>query len=113
VPQVLGSAPAQPTPGNTNPVASAARTLGNYRGTGATGPFVNRTFEWGVVIATLLSILRIVPRHWARLPHVFHELRKTNAVLFIPQLITRTLYCLQRSGLIPPVVTTTPYRYPP
>ena len=35
-------------------------------------PFVNRTFEWGVVIATFLSVLSVVPRHCARLAYFFH-----------------------------------------
>ena len=36
--------------------------LGSYFcGTGEIVPFVNRTVEWGVVIATFLSVLSIVP----------------------------------------------------
>ena len=50
------------------------------------------TFEWGGVIATLLSILSIVPRHCARLIHFLHpKLREINAVLSTPQLMTLTL----------------------
>ena len=49
--------------GNANP---AAHNLGNYRGAGEIVPFVNRTLEWGVVIATFVSVLSIVPRHCAR-----------------------------------------------
>ena len=78
--------------GDANPAASAARTLGNYRGTGETVPFVNRVFEWGVVIATFLSILSIVPRHCARLADFFHpKLRDINAVLITLRLIALAL----------------------
>ena len=42
-----------------------ARNWGNWHGTAETVPLVNRTLEWGVVIATLWSILSIVPRHCA------------------------------------------------
>ena len=45
---------------------------GNYRGTGDVVPLVNRTFEWGVVIATFLSALSTVPRHCARLTYFLH-----------------------------------------
>ena len=33
---------------------------------------VNRTFEWGAVIAPFLSVLSIVPRHCARLTYFLH-----------------------------------------
>ena len=73
--------------GNAN---SAARSLGHYHGTGDIVPFVNRTFEWGLVIATLLSVLSIVPHHCVRLTYFLHrklrELRKISAVLIAPQL---------------------------
>ena len=42
--------------GNANSVAPAAPAdpnLGNYHGTGELVPFVNRTFEWGVVISNI------------------------------------------------------------
>ena len=58
--------------GNANPAACAAlaaRTLGDCRGTGELVPFVNRTFEWEVVIATFVPVLRIVPHHCARLTY--------------------------------------------
>ena len=51
--------------GVTNPVAPTACNLGNYHGTGEIVPFVNRIFEWGVVIATFFSILSVVPCHCA------------------------------------------------
>ena len=35
-------------------------------------PFVDRTFEWGVVIAAFLGTLSIVPRHCVRLTYFFH-----------------------------------------
>ena len=54
---------------NANPAAPAARTYPNYRGTWEIVPFVNRTFEWAVVIATFLSVLTAAPRHCARLTH--------------------------------------------
>ena len=85
--------------GNANPVAPAApathpaaRSLGNYAGTAET----DRTFEWGVVTATLLSVLSILPRHCARLTGFLHpKLRQINAVLITPQLITLPLRRLQ------------------
>ena len=42
----------------------------NRQETGKISPFVNRTFEWGVVIATFLSVSSVVPRHcpFDRLP---------------------------------------------
>ena len=46
--------------------------LGECRGTGGIVPFVNRTFEWGVVIATFLSVLSTVPRRCARLTDFLH-----------------------------------------
>ena len=50
---------------------------------------MGRNFEWGVYITTLLSVLSIVPRHSARLTHFLHpKLRKMNAVLIAPQLMT-------------------------
>ena len=49
-------------------------------------PFVNRTFGWGVVIATFLSVLSIVPRHCARLTQFLHpKLRKIDVVLISPK----------------------------
>ena len=85
--------------GNANPVAPAARNLGNYHGTWEIVPFVSRTFEWGVVIATFLSVLNIVPLHCAHLTYFLHpNLRKMNAVLLAAQLITLTL---RRAGSIP------------
>ena len=63
---------------------------------------MNGTFEWGVVIATYLSVLSIMPRHCARLTFFLHpKLRKINAVLLTPQLITLTLRRLRRAGSIP------------
>ena len=54
---------------------------------------MRRIFEWGVVIATILFVLSIVPRHCARLAYFLHpKLGEINAVLFIPQLITLTLW---------------------
>ena len=67
--------------GNAHPAVPAARNLGSYHGTGEIVPFVNRTFEWGVVILTFLSVLSILPPHCARLTSFFHpKLRKINAV---------------------------------
>ena len=64
------------TNGGANP---AARNLGNYRGTGEFVPLVNRTLEWGVMIATCLSVLSIVPRHCACLTDFLHpKLRKIH-----------------------------------
>ena len=60
--------------------------------------FVNRTFEWGVVIATFLSVLSIVPRHCARLTDFLPpKLRKSNALLITLKLITLTLRCMRRA----------------
>ena len=47
--------------GGAHPAVPAARNLGNFRGTGEAVPSVNRTFEWGAVIATFLSVFSIVP----------------------------------------------------
>ena len=53
---------------------------------------MNRIFEWGVVIATLLSILSIVPLHGARLTCFLHpKLRKINALPITLKLIALTL----------------------
>jgi hypothetical protein len=55
-------------------------------------PFVDRTFEWGVAIATFSSVLRVVPRHCARLTYFLHpKLRKSNAVLLTLKLMILTL----------------------
>ena len=76
--------------GDTGTANPAARNGGNSYGTGKRVPFVNRTFEWGVIISTVLSVLSIVPRRCARLAYFLHpKLRKINAVL--PQLSTLTL----------------------
>ena len=62
-------------------------------------PFVNRTFEWGVVVATFLSVLGIVPRRRARLTSFLHpKLRNTNAVLITPQPMTLNLWRLWRAA---------------
>ena len=84
--------------GIANPAAPAARlaarNLGNCHGTGEIVPFVNGTFEWGVVITPFLSILSIVPRHCARLTHFLHpKLSTIHAVPISPQLPTLTLRC--------------------
>ena len=77
----------------------AARDLGNYCGTGEIVPFVNRTFEWAVVIATFLSVLSIVPHYCARLTYFFHpKLREINAVLITLKLIT---FALRRAVTAP------------
>ena len=63
---------------------------------------MNRTFEWGVDIATFLSVLSIVPRHCARLTYFFRpKLRKTSAVLVALKLITLGLRRLQRAVSAP------------
>ena len=68
------------------------RKLSNYRGAGEVVPFGDRTLEWGVVIATFLAVLRIVPRDCARLTDFLPpNLREINAVLIDPKLITFTL----------------------
>ena len=70
----------------------AACNLDNYHGTGECVPFVIRTFEWGVAIATFLSVLSIVPRHCARLTDfLLSQLRKINAALITVKRITLTL----------------------
>ena len=46
---------------------------------------MNRTFEWGVGIATLLSVLSIVPRHCAHWTHFLHpKSREINAAAHCP-----------------------------
>ena len=65
-------------------------------------PFVSRTFEWGVAITTFLSVLIIVPRHCALLTYfLYPKLRKINAVLITPQLISLTLPRLRRPEAFP------------
>ena len=59
--------------GNADHAAPAARNLGNYHGTGEVVPFVNPVFEWEVVIATFLSVLRVVPRRCSRLTTSFTQ----------------------------------------
>ena len=54
-------------------------------------PFVNFTFQWGVVITTFLSILGIVPRRRARLTFLHPKLREIIAVLTTLKLLTLTL----------------------
>ena len=64
--------------------------------------FANRTFEWGVAIATLLSVLSIVPRHCARWTSFLHpKLRTINASLINPQPIPLPLRRLRRAGSVP------------
>ena len=68
-------------------------------------PLVNRTFEWGVVIATSLSVLSVVPRRCARLTSFFHsKLRNINAVPITLQPSTRPLQRLWRAVSAPRVV---------
>ena len=79
--------------GGANP---AARHLGNYRGTGGNVPVVNRTFEWGAVIATFLAV---VPRHCARLTNFLHpKSRSIDAVLLTLKPMTLTFRRLRRAG---------------
>ena len=67
--------------GGANPAAPAARHLGSHPGTREMVPFVNRTFGWGAVIATFLSVLSIALRHCARATYFLRpKLRKVNAV---------------------------------
>ena len=72
------------------------------RGTGENAPFVNRTFEWGVVIATVLSVLSVVPRHCARLTCFVHpKLRKNSAALITLKQIILALRRLPRAVSTP------------
>ena len=76
--------------------------MGDYHGTRGIAPFVNRTFERGVAIATVLSVWSIVPRHCAHLTCCLHpKLRKCNAVLITPQLKAVPLRRLRSAGSIP------------
>ena len=55
---------------------------------------MSRTPEWGVIIATFLSVLSGVPRHCARLAYFLDpKSREVNAVLITPQPITCPLRC--------------------
>ena len=59
---------------------------------------MNCAFEWGVVIARVLSILSIVPRHCAHQTYfLYPKLRNINAVLITLKLITLTLRRLRRA----------------
>ena len=94
--------------GNAHPAAPAARNLGNYHRVGEIVPFVNRACEWGVAIATFLSVLSTVLCHCARLTYFLHpKVRKMNAVPITPRLISLTLRRLQRAGSIPVVFKAT------
>ena len=65
-------------------------------------PFVKHSFDTGVMIATFLFVLDIVPRHCARLTYFLHpKLREINAVPIIPRLVTLTLRHLRRAQSIP------------
>ena len=73
----MGSkAPPSPPPLQPNFVPAlrraAARNLGKYYGTWGIVPFVNRTFDWGAVVAPFLSFMTVVPRHCARLTNFLH-----------------------------------------
>ena len=59
-------------PGGATPAAPAAHTLGDDPGTAEIVPFLNRTSEWGVVIAAFSSVLSVVPYHSARLACFLH-----------------------------------------
>ena len=77
--------------GNATPTA---RNLSNCRGTGGNVPFVKHIFEWGVIIATFLSVLSNVPSHCARLTYFLHpKMREIHAVLITPQPIALPLQC--------------------
>ena len=74
----------------------------SYHGAWENVLFVNGTFQWGAHIATLLSILSIVPRHCARLTDFLHpKSRKLYAVLITSQLIALTLRRLRRFIRLP------------
>ena len=63
---------------------------------------MNRTFEWGAVIATFLSVLSVVPCHCARLTCFLDpKLGKINAVLITLKLIAFTLRRLRRAVSAP------------
>ena len=84
----------------------SARNLGNSRGTGELVPFVNHIFEWGAAIATFLSVLRIVPRHCARLTDFLHpKSRKINAAPITLKLIALPLRRLRRALSTPLAVS--------
>ena len=60
---------------------------------------MNRTFEWGVAIATFC--FEYVPRHCARLTDFLHpKLRTINAVLITPQPIALPLRRMRRTGSV-------------
>ena len=59
---------------------------------------MNRTFEWGVVLAPFFAVFSILPRHCARLTHFLHpKLRTFNAVLITLKLHTLTLWGPRRA----------------
>ena len=77
---------------SANTEAHVARNLDNFPRSGQIVPFVNRTRERRVVVATFSTILSIVHRHGARWIYFLHlELRNINVVLIIVKLITPTL----------------------
>ena len=62
---------------------------GIYHGTGETVPLVNRTFEWGVIITTFLSVLSpIVTHHCACLTYDLRRLWHSGSIpLAMPPLL--------------------------
>ena len=73
---------------------------------------MNRTFEWGVVIATFLSVLSIVHCHCARLTYFLQpKLRKINAVLITLKLITLA-FALRRAVSAPCGISPSPLPLP-
>ena len=89
---------------------SACGTLGHSCGTGDMVPLVNRTFEWGAVIATFLSVLSTVPRRCTRLTDFLHpKLRKRNAVPIALKPVAPPLRCLRRAVL--PIPNPRPTRH--
>ena len=66
-------------------------------------PFVNRTFEWGVVSAPFLSVLSLGPCLFPRLTNFLHpKLREIDAVLITPQLIALSLRHAVSAPIGPP-----------
>ena len=59
---------------------------------------MNRTFEWRVVITTILSVLSIVPCQCAHVTYILHpKMRKINAVRMTLKLISCTLWRMRRA----------------
>ena len=94
--------PARPAARGTGNATPEARSLGNHHGTGGIESFGNGPVEWGVVIATCVSVLSAVPGLCARSASFLHpKLRGMDAVLLARKLIPLPLRRPRRAASAP------------